>query len=311
MSTAWRAWVALMDRREPPTQLALVRIAIGVVALCDLLYTRWLGLIDALWTEPPVGFALHHVVPFELTASTLWWLAVAASIALVLGAATRIACVVWVFTSVEFSALAPDCEAAIDMLFRIVLLVLALSGCNARWSIDASIARRLGRTPPAEIPAWPRYLLMMQVVWMYFSAGQNKSGPEWGPLGGFTALADAVADPHASRFGGAWTAHVYPFTQIATALTMAFELGALLYLLLYYYAATADRPGRARAFCNRWRLRWVWLGLGVSFEVGLAVLLKLGDFPYGMLALYPVLLRPCELYRLNTPAPAKRASSPS
>jgi len=81
--------------------------------------------------------------------------------------------------------------------------------------------------------------------------------------------------------------------------------------LLYYFAATKDRPGRVRRFCNRWKLRWLWLGLGVSFELGLIVLLRLGMFPWGMLALYPVLLRPQELHFLNTPGPAKRASSPS
>jgi hypothetical protein len=95
-------------------------------------------------------------------------------------------------------------------------------------------------------------------------------------------------------------------------MTMCFELGAPLYLAFYYYAATRDRPGRLRRLCNRLRLRWIWLGMGIAFHVGIAITLRLGIFAWGMLALYPVLLLPSELvYGRNTDGPANRASSPS
>jgi hypothetical protein len=301
--------VELWDRREPPTALALVRIGIALVSLLDLIQIRRLGLIDALWSPPPVGYA----TPYEawLGPSGLWTVGVVASAAMLVGAGTRVACVVFALVSAQMSHLAPSSESGVDFVFRIVLMVLALSRCDAKWSIDAFVARKLGRPPPAEVPAWPRYLLMVQLVWIYFSGGTNKTGPEWGPLGGFRALADALADPHAARFDPAWVATIYPLTRIATAATMVFELGAPLYLLFYYYAATPDRPGRLRAWCNRWKLRWAWIAMGLAFELGIAVTLRLGDFPWGMLALYPLLLLPAELQRLNTPEPANRASSPS
>jgi hypothetical protein len=44
-------------------------------------------------------------------------------------------------------------------------------------------------------------------------------------------------------------------------------------------------------------VRWIWLGLGIAFELGIAVGLKLGAFPFGMLALYWVLLVPDDLRR--------------
>jgi hypothetical protein len=197
------------------------------------------------------------------------------------------------------------------MVFRVVLVILALSRCNARWSLDAWVARRLGRPPPAEVPAWPRYLLMLQLVWIYFSGGMNKAGAEWGPFGGFTALADALTDPHVARFDPSWLAIAYPVTRVATAATMLFELGAPLYLLSYYFAATRGEPGRVRAAWNRVHARWIWLGLGISFELGIAITMRIGDFPWGMLALYPVLLLPEELQRRNTATPPNRASSPS
>jgi len=40
-----------------------------------------------------------------------------------------------------------------------------------------------------------------------------------------------------------------------------------------------------------------WCALGLGFKVGIAVTMRLGVFPYGMLALYPVLLGPTEITR--------------
>jgi hypothetical protein len=286
----WRRWVAVMDRKEPATGLALVRIGVAVVLLVDLAWTWRLGLVDAVWSPPPVGYALGDGRgAVAITAVSL--------VAIALGAVTRPACIAFVIASARMSAVAPYGESAFDMLARVVMAILALSRCNARWSIDAWVARARGKPMPAEIPAWPRYLLLLQLVWVYFSAGQNKASAAWGPHGGFTALANALTDPHAARWSPAWIAAVYPLTRVATALTMAFELGAPLYVVAY-----------ARGWT---RVRWAWIALGIAFELGIAATLRLGSFPFGMLALYPVLLTPDELQRWNTVAPAKRASSPS
>jgi hypothetical protein len=80
-------------------------------------------------------------------------------------------------------------------------------------------------------------------------------------------------------------------------------------VLWLYYAATRDRPGRLRRFANRYRLRWIWFGLGVGFEVGIAAGLKLGAFPFGMLAIFPVLLLPDELERFVARIYAPRRAS--
>jgi hypothetical protein len=289
MARAWRWWVAVLDRREPPTALALVRIGLATVLLVDYLDVWRAGLVGPLWSRPPDGFAIGDAL---LGAHALWLIATLALVLIAVGAATRVACIAFVLASAQLAALTPDGESALDMLARVVFVILALSGCNARWSIDALVFRR----PAGAIPAWPRYLLLLQLVWVYFSGGIDKSIAAWGPTGGFTALANALQDPHAARFGPAWVGAVYPLTRVATALTMAFELAAPLFVVAYF---------------RRWRVRWVWIGLGVAFELGIAIGLRLGSFPYGMLALYPVLLQPEELQRLNAPVPAKRASSPS
>jgi hypothetical protein len=307
---AWRAWAALMDRREPATALALVRIGVALVLVCDYLWIGHVGLIDPLWSTLPDGFATHHrgwSHAIGLGAHGLWAVALAALVCTGVGLLARPACLVFVVVSAEQSALAPNSESGIDMLMRVVFVILALSRCNARWSADAWL-RRLARRPmPALVPAWPRYLLLLQLVWVYFSGGQNKSSAAWGPHGGFTALGNALLDPHNGRLDPDLIAALFPLTRVATALTMAFELTALLYLLWLYYAATAERPGRLRRLANRYRVRWIWFGLGVAFELGIAVGLRLGAFPFGMLALFWVLLLPEELERLERRARSSRA----
>lgn len=284
----WRWWVATWDRREPATALAIVRIAISIVMLGDLLWVARLGLVDAMWST--AGFGLRDAV--------VWYgIAIAALALMLVGAATPVACVVYVLASARLSAAAPECEAASDMILRIVVVILALSRCNAQWSVDAWVMRRLGRPMATEVPAWPRYLILLQLVWVYFSGAQNKSSAVWAPQGGFTALANALLDPNAGRIPASWVVAIYPLTRVATALSMVFEWTAPVYLL---------------AYARRWtRIRYTWIALGLAFELGIAVGLRIGSFPFAMLALFPVLLRPEEVQRLKTRAPANRASSPS
>jgi len=283
MKRLWRTWVALMDHREPATALACVRIAVSAVLLYDFATIYRMGLVEPLFAPPPAGFAT--------TDATLWChVATIALIAMLLGAGTRLACVAYVYASSRLAIALPEADRGIDMILRVMISILAFSQSHARWSIDAWLRARLGRPFAALVPAWPRYLLLIQLVWVYFSGGSNKAGATWGPQGGFLALANAIMNPHLGRFDPTWVGAALPLTRLATALTMCFELGAPLYLLFYYYAKTADRPGRLRAFCNRYRLRWVWIGLGLCFQLGIALFLRIGIFPWGMLALYPVLL---------------------
>ncbi len=302
-----RAWIALWDRREPPTALAAVRIAVAVVLLYDYAVVWRLDLIEALWAQQPDGYATGGWARWSArwlgvdggSALALWGAGVIGLVCVITGTLTRVACVVVVLVSAQLAHRSPDADRGIDCLIRIVLLVLALSRSHAMWSVDAWVLRKLGRPMPAEVPAWPRYLLLLQLLWVYFSGGHNKTGAEWGPYGGFTALANALSDPHFARFEPGWVGPIYPLTRAATATTMMFELGAPLMLLFTYYAATRGRPGRLRRWCNRLHLRWIWIGLGVMFHLGIALTLRLGIFPSAMLAMYPVLLFPDEVERLR------------
>ena len=52
---AWRGWVALWDRREPPHVLAAVRILVATVLLFDFLYLDHLGLTEVLFSPEAAG----------------------------------------------------------------------------------------------------------------------------------------------------------------------------------------------------------------------------------------------------------------
>ena len=302
MKRAWNAWVALWDRTESPTALALVRMLVGVAVLSDLLRLAMLGVVDAMYSAAPEGFAMpatdlaRWLVERGL-GPTVWLVATIAAACVALGFATRAACVVLVLASAHLAHIAPETDRGIHMIFRLVLAILALSQSHAKWSIDAWLWARLGRPFPALVPAWPRYLLLLQLLWIYFSAGIQKSGAEWGPWGGFLAVANTSTDPNYARFDPAWVETFLPITRLGTAGTLLFEVTAPFYLVWLYCAETADRPGRARAWINKLRLRWIWIALGISFHLGLALTTTLGVFPWAMLALYPVLLMPRELAR--------------
>ncbi len=306
MKRLWAAWVALWDRRESPTALVLVRMFVGLALLVDLLHITSLGMVHAMFTAAPEGYALPaggfgaEILEAGL-GPALWLVSVTAAACVVCGLLTRVACLTLSLALAQLAFIAPDADRGIHMALRIVLVILALSGCHASWSIDAWLRRKLGRPLPATVPAWPRYLLLLQLVWIYFSAAMNKSGAEWGPGGGFMALANALADPHFGRFDPSWITAVLPLTQLATIATIVFEWSAPLYLVWLYCAETADRPGRLRTWINRLRLRWIWIATGVVFHLGLVIALPIGIFPWGMLALYPVLLRPSELPRDESP----------
>jgi hypothetical protein len=187
-----------------------------------------------------------------------------------------------------------------------VLLILVLSPCAAIWSLDAKRTTGRFRGDPRPAAAWPRYLIFGQLVLTYFGAGLAKGGTHWHPWGGYNALYLTLRDPILSRVDPSWldSTLAYLATQLATAVTHLWELGAPLLLLAAFYRRKAERGGQADA--PRFSLRRIFLRLpvrgpyvavGVVFHLTLAVTLRLGIFPFAMLACFPAFFRPTEIER--------------
>jgi hypothetical protein len=295
---ALERYVAFWDRREPAHALAAVRIGIGLVMLYDLLQIARLGLILPLWAPlAEGGIGARPTILFyswfgasAQSAYVLFGLSVCAAVLLALGCFSRLSALALMFCSAQLSVLAPDADRGIDALLRNVLVVLALSGAGTVWSLDAR------RKPPAEVPAWPRYLLIAQLVLLYFWAGMLKQSAAWSSLGGYSALFSVLSKPHYARFalGHDTLVAIYPLLQAATLATLLFERSAILLPLGLWLRG---RPGRWGALVRRTRVVEVWIATGVFFHLSLALFTQLGIFPWGCLALYPALLQP-ELVRM-------------
>jgi hypothetical protein len=304
-------WVAFWDRREAPASLALTRILVGSVLLTDLLQAKYAGAVELLWSAPPLGMAWgasREPLPLAArwlgatpqTAELLWGLAVVCAALFLFGAFYRVAAVLLAIALGQIGRFEPDADA-IDQLFRIALPLLALSEANATFSVDARLRKKLDKPYPALVQAWPRYLLILQLLWMYFSAAHNRGDSAWYPRGGFAAVSNVMSDPHFARFAPGTFRGAYRLTQLGTAATMLFEGSAplmLLWLWLDWPAQAlghAERGGKLGALVRRLHVRWLWLGLGATLHLGIAVTMQLGIFPFGMLALYPIFVHPDEL----------------
>ena len=305
MKRAWASWVELWSGEESPTLLAAIRIAVGVVIAWDLWLASDLGVVTALWAPHAEGgmslAAPDAIVAFRMfgatadTARALHAVALVSAIAFAAGALTRVAAVVCLFAYAQLAALLPEADRGVDVLLRHALVILALSGTGATWSVDARVRHGRFHRPDARVPSWPRRLLVLQLVWMYFSAATQKLQLAWSPLEA-TALYYILSDPHFARHDPAWLEHAFVLTQIGTVVTMLFEWTAPLVLVSH----------RSR-WLRRVRFRAVWIATGVTFHLALALTMRLGIFPFGVLALYPALMRPDEAARIGRSVHASRA----
>jgi hypothetical protein len=140
--------------------------------------------------------------------------------------------------------------------------------------------------------AWPRYLLAFQLVVVYFAAGMSKVSSSWTPLGGLSALFISMSDPHFQRLSDEWLRSGYRLSQVGTLVSVTWEWLSPLLLVAWWYRETAERPGRLRAWMNRWPVVEAYLLVGAIFHLGTHLFLRLGIFPFAMMAFYPACIPP-------------------
>lgn len=310
-----RWWVAMWDRREAPDILAAIRIGVGAVLLGDFLTVSRLGLVVPLMSIPATGgmaAASEHPAQWfvwfgtgDTSAHALHAALVAAALSLTLGSASRTSALLLMFLSAQWQDILPEADRAIDVLLRNVLLLLGLSSAGARWSVDAWLRTGSWRGDGAPVPSWPRYLMVIQVVVMYFTAGVQKYGQHWWPWGGYTGLFVILNDWSYAAFPFGWlrTQPFYLSTQVMTAVTMVWQWTYPIVLLHYFPLPTS--PGRFRRMFEDYRLHWLWIAIGALFHVLIGATMELGIFPWGMLAVYPAFLHPDELRRSSPPDPGR------
>jgi hypothetical protein len=222
--------------------------------------------------------------------------ALASCVALVLGFGTRVASIVALVSTQALFTLVPPAGGGHDRMFSNALWILALSSAGSSLSLWCRL--RTGKwTSDEPIPAWPRYVLVHQLVIIYIATGLSKVAAEWWPMGGYQAVYHTLLVPPWAR-GDWWpVAYVYPITQVATAITVPWEAGWWV-VLAWLVVRDTQGDGRLRRAFLRFDLRVLWAAIGVVVHGSLWLFLNLGPFSAITLAWYVCLFHPDEIAAL-------------
>ena len=310
LSSLWASWVGMWAHREAGTVLALARILCGLVILwtlgdmlrTDTVMATWVHvdhggmkpLPNKHWLVTAMGGTTPGVV------YTLMAVAMGAGAVLVLGLPwlTQPAALLANQTCVALFSIHSDAGGGHDRL--IVNLLWLLVFARSAQTLSVSARWRTGRwLDPTAVPAWPRYLMVVQLCLVYGATGIQKLGAEWFPWGGLDAVYRSLLLPSWYRFELAWIAWIYPLTQASTFVSWWWETTFPLILLTFWWRRTRTRPGRLRALSNRLDPRVIYGLLGLIMHGSLQVAMNLGPFSAITLTYYVALWHPDEWARLG------------
>lgn len=323
----WGWWVGKIAATESATSLALFRIGIGLGVLLTVGSPAWRGLVPILWTDAEYGGyrTLGHG-PWLVawlggpTPTVVWSLVAGALVAgalLTIGVGGRVTALVALVLCTNVLGINGHAGGSYDQLLDNGLWLAVLAGGHQTLSLSARIRTGRWHQPDrlgAIAPAWPRWLIGWQLVLMYCTTGLQKVSAYWVPGGDASALYYILQQPEWHRRDMSALAYVFPLTQVATTVTWFWEVSAPVWLLATWYAATADRPGRLRAWSNRLHLRWVYAGIGVVMHLAIWVTMEVGPFTPLSLAFYVAMVHPWEwdrlFARLARPSAPAQAQAP-
>ncbi len=313
-------WVRFWDQREHPRSMGMLRLAVAAILLVDFLSLGFADMVVPLIADPAAGgwgttgglgsgYWLYTVLPqTALSAWFVYGVMLAATTCLLLGVFPRVAALVLVLVWAQVSMLVPASDRGIDMLLRNVLWVLVFCPCGAWGSLQARWRTGSWFGDGEAIPAWPRHLLIVQLVIMYFTAGVQKVGFYWMPFGDFAALYVILQDWAVARtdFGFLSLPLPYFLTQVGTVVTMVWEWTFPVVLWVSIGRWRGERAGPWQRWAVTKRIDRVWVGVGVLFHIGIFCTLQLGIFAPAMLALYVCFIHPEDWpgSRVRLPAPS-------
>lgn len=306
----WHRWTRLLEPREDATSLAICRIIVGVTLVHDIVTMALSGTWRAVWVDVRYGGMLQTQpgpIPW-LSAGTptqtsiVMGIALAGGVLTALGLFTRFGLVLAWLGARTLSLGNSVGGAASDYVFFNLVLPLIFSGSGRALSLDARLW-----PGSREIQAWPRYLLVGQMVLMYWSAGLQKISSGWIPGGSLDALWYILQWTHWQLRPMQWVAPYYRLTQLATLMAWTFENSAPLLLLAFWYRYTKDRPGRLRALFNRYDYRSLYVAVGVLMHIGIWATLEVGEFFGYCMAYFACCFTPREWDRALSRLLPKRA----
>ena len=261
--------------------LALFRIGLGFLLVWDL-GTR---LVDfethytesgILPLEATVGYSdAPALLPLHKFSPSGWWQrglfvgALVASAGMLLGIRARSCCFIGWLLLAAVHARNPLVLYGADQLLIVVLFWGMFLPLGARWGVDAW---RAGRRGAGRVMTAAGIGLVWQVSVVYFFSFLSKTGPSWGQG---EALEMVLRLEYYTSDWGRWLQGRPGWLPLLTRATLWIESVAPLMLLV---------PHRG--------VRWGALALLGGLQVGFAIFLEVGLFPYiSILALLPLLPR--------------------
>lgn len=306
LAAYWRFWVELFSQREPGSSLACFRVAIGAVLLYSLLSILAADLIDVLWidaehggygTRGPGNWLLARLGgTTPTTVYGVYIVALIGALATTVGIGGRVTILVTLQFYNALITINPMTSGGYDLMLTNALWLLFLGDAMASHSLRCRL-RTGAWTSQTAISAWPRYLLIFQLITVYTATGLYKLSADWTPAGGYHALYHVFQDPTWRRFDMDFTAHIFPLTQLATAVVWHWETAFWLMLPVFYYRYTRERGGRLRRAFNRWDLRKPFLFVGLCMHIGILIAFNVGPFSWVSVAYYICFFEPAEVER--------------
>lgn len=317
---AWRAWVALLDRREEGTSLALFRVAIGLCVLGTVGTVVGHCLVEVLWVDRAHGGyrslgegSWLVALAGGPTPAVIWGLVAVSLVGgalLVAGLAARLGALLALQGVLALTWVNGHAGGSYDDLLTNALWLLVLASSDRTLSLSCRL--RTGRWRSDDpVPAWPRWLAVLQLVLMYASSGSQKLSSTWVPGGDFSALYYILQQPTWQRVDMRWVAPLFPLTQAATALTWAWEISSPL-LLLAFWARLGPSPATGlRGWLRRLDLRRPFALVGVPMHLGTLLVMNVGPFSALSLSFYLCLWHPDEWHAAARRLRALRRGRPA
>lgn len=290
--------------REQATTLAVFRIAMGACLVWTVATVIQADLVPILWVSEEEGgyralgasFWLVRLLggPTVQTMMGLAWIALGSGVCLMMGIGGRWTPFVALQSFMAVSDINAHAGGSYDELLSNALWILVLAPATETLSLDCRIQSGRWRSNRL-IFAWPRYLIMFQIVLVYWTTGVQKVSAYWVPGGDFSALYFILQQPSWHRFDMTWLAWVFPMTQVATAVTWFWEVLSPIWLLAMWYRYTAERPGTVRMWFNRLDVRLWYAVMGLIFHIIIFSLMDVGPFSPISVGFYICFWHPTEL----------------
>ena len=291
----WRQWVEFLSTTENGTAMAGFRIGIGLALLYTFALPWWHGVADIIWVDSDFGGLRDY--------SSLPWLIEAlggaspkviygvlsagifSSLSLVLGILPQSFALIGMIALKTIGWHNLHATGGHDDLIANALWILCFTDSAATLSVQAKYSTG-NWTSKREIASWPRYLVLFQLVLMYWSTGWQKLSSHWIPFGEMDALWYILQQPSWARYDMQWLAPFSWLTKIGTFSVWMWEFFAPLIFLVLYYENTPSKEGWLRQFFLRYPLRRFYCFFGISMHILIMLLMVIGPFSLASIAYY-------------------------